>query len=273
MRALLILNEKSRRGMRDGDLVCRILADLGVECERDAAARNIEAVIVAGGDGTVISALPHVIARRLPLGIVPLGTFNDLAKTLDVPLDLHAACAAIVAGRTREIDVGNVNGVYFVNEASIGVSTRIARRQTPEVKQRFGALGVIATTLQSLRQTQPFRVQLQYDERLETFYTVQLTVANNSRFGGVFQRADASIDDGWLDLYSVELRSWLQALGIVRTIAKGDPSTAEGLRTRRSTKFIVRTRRPHHVAADGEPAGVTPATFSIHPRAVQVFIT
>jgi len=272
MRALLVLNQRSRHGLRDGELVCRTLEQCGIECERDPDAGSVAAVIAAGGDGTVISSVPLALARGVPLGIVPLGTFNDLARTLSIPLDARAACSVIQRRRTRTIDVGRVNGVYFVNEASIGLSTRIARRQTPEVKRHFGALGVLATALQSLAQTRPFRVELQYDGARETFRTVQLTVANNARFGGVFVREGAAIDDGWLDLYSVEVGNWLQALRVVRKIITRDPSSGEGLRTRRSTRFTVHTRHAHHIAADGEPAGMTPASFEIVPRAIEIFV-
>lgn len=273
MRALLVLNERSRRGLREGDFVCRSLAGCGIDCVREASeAGQVDAVIAAGGDGTVISTVPEALERGVPLGIVPLGTFNDLARALGVPLEIDRACAAIMAGKTRSIDVGRVNGVHFVNEASVGVSTRIARRQTPEVKQRFGFLGIVSTTIQSLRQTRPFNVECEYDGRVEKFRTVQLTIANNARFGGIFERPDAAIDDGWLDLYSIEVENWLQALAVARKIVTRDPSTGEGLRTRRSTRFVVRTHHAHHIAADGEPAGMTPATFEILPSAVRVFI-
>ncbi len=272
MRAVLLLNEKSRLGKRDGDLVCRTLADAGIECERDPDCTGVASVIAAGGDGTVISSVALARQRAVPLGIVPLGTFNDLARTLGVPLNVQDACAAIAGGRTRKIDVGSVNGVYFVNEASVGLSTRIAKRQTPEVKRRFGALGIISTTLQTLHQTRPFFAELEYDGRKEAVRTIQLTIANSGRFGGVFEREDASIDDGWLDLYSIEVDNWLQAASVVGKALRRDPSSGEGLRTRRSTQFAVTTRHAHHIAADGEPAGMTPATFRIIPHALEVFV-
>lgn len=272
MRALLVLNEKSRRGLREGGSVCRALEGCGIDCVRDPHEASVDAVIAAGGDGTVISTIREAIARGVPLGIVPLGTFNDLARTLGVPLDASQACSAIARGRTRSIDVGRVNGSYFVNEASIGISTRIARRQTPEIKRRFGILGIISTTLQALRQTRPFRAEIEFDGRREQLRTVQLTIANNARFGGIFERPDGAIDDGLLDLYSIEASNWLQALRVAGKVVRRDPHSGEGLRTRRSTRFTVRTPHPHHVAADGEPAGLTPAVFEILPRAAQIII-
>lgn len=272
MRALLLLNEKSRRGARDGEVVRRTLEECGVECVRDPQARGVEAVIAAGGDGTVVQTLPLAIERGVPLGIVPLGTFNDLAHTLELPMEIAAACEVITSGRTRTIDLGRVNGVYYVNEASIGLSARIARRQTPDVKRRFGAFGLIATTLQSIRHASTIPVEIEYDGRTERFRTMQLTIANSGRFGGIIERGDASIDDGWLDLYSVEVRNWLQAIAVARKIIARDPRSGKGLRTRRSKAFRVLTRRPHQIAADGEPAGATPALFEVVPRALDILV-
>ncbi len=273
MRVLLIVNEKSRKGGREGALVCSTLEDLGIDCSQDASAENVDAVVAAGGDGTVISTLPIAIERGVPLGVVPLGTFNDLARTLGIPLDVRGACETIAAGAVHEIDAGRVNGSYFVNEASVGLSTRIARRQTPQVKQRFGLLGVAATALQSLRAARFFTVTLTYgDGAVERFRTIQLTVANNARFGGIMERPGASIDDGWLDLYSIEPRNWLQAVRVAGKILARDPDSGEGLRTRRAARFDVSTNHRHHVAADGEAAGFTPAVFEIVPKAVRVFV-
>lgn len=212
------------------------------------------------------------LARNVPLGIVPLGTFNDLARTLGVPAAIANACETIVRGQTRIIDLGYVNGCYFVNEASVGVSTRIARRQTPELKQRFGLFAIIATALQTLLEVRPFSADISFDGRSEHVRSVQVTIANSARFGGVIARADAAIDDGWLDLYSIEPRNWLDAFALVRKILAGDPSSGQGLRTRRSQRFEVRTRHEHHIIADGEPAGMTPAVFEVLPKALTVFV-
>ena len=271
MRALLVLNEQSRFGRREGAAVCRLLEEAGIACLRDPAAA-VDSVIAAGGDGTVIGAVPLALERGVPIGIVPLGTFNDLARTLGVPLNIRKACEVIGRGHTRTIDVGRVNGRHFVNEASIGVSARIARRQTSEIKQHYGVLGVLSTTLQTLGEIRPFYAEIEHDGQSEVSRTVQITVANNARFGGIIERPDASIDDGWLDLYSVEPRNWLDAFALVRKIVTRDPSSGQGLRTRRSTTFSIRTHHPHHVSADGEPAGVTPATFEVLPKALRVLV-
>ncbi|MFN2448266.1 MAG: YegS/Rv2252/BmrU family lipid kinase [Candidatus Baltobacteraceae bacterium] len=272
MRALLVLNQRSRRGAREGAAVCKRLAESGIECDVARGARDVEAVIAAGGDGTVIYSVPLALERGVPLGVVPLGTFNDLARTLGIGTDTGKACEAIAHGSTRTIDVGRVNGVHFVNEASIGVSTRIARKQTPAAKQRFGLLAVAAAAVHTIRETRPFGVTLRFDGNCEQFRSVQLTIANSGRFGGVIDRPDAAIDDGWLDLYSVEVTNWAQALPLVYKILSRDATSAKGLRTRRAQQFLVQTAHAHHISADGEPAGMTPALFQVLPGALRVFV-
>lgn len=274
MRAELLLNPESRRGREMAAAVRDDLRRYGIET-LDAATPHsdrIDCIVSAGGDGTLTRAMRRAIELGVPLGVIPLGTFNDLARTLGIPFDVGAACAAIAATRTRSIDVARVNGVYYASEASIGVSTRIARLQTPQEKRRFGTLAVIATALQAFRYARPMKVDVGFDGRCERFKTVQLTVANSHRFGGVFNVADAAIDDGWLDLYSIEIDTAAEALSVARAILRGERHDAPGLRTFRAKKFHVHTHRRHHVSADGEPAGRTPATFEVMPKALSVYV-
>lgn len=284
MRALLIVNSQSRRGLASLGPIRQILTKLGLATveasvsDASGAAQamrefrdRIDCVVVGGGDGTVISMIPGLLESKLPLGIIPLGTFNDLARTLDLPLEIEAAARRIAAGAVRNIDVARVNGAYFVNEASIGLSSRIARLQTSEIKKRFGFLAVFATSLQALRGSYPFHVEVEYDGKIERFKTIQLTVANSHRFGGLIYNETAAIDDGQLDLYSLEIAHWFQAIPIVWKLLAQTHAPVAGLRIRRSERFSVRTRRNHHVTADAEPAGFTPAIFEILSGALQVY--
>lgn len=274
MRALLLLNPESRRGREMAPTLREDLRRCGVEAVDAGAAEGskVDCVVSAGGDGTLTRAMARAIELDVPIGLVPLGTFNDLARTLNVPFDVAGACATIGAGKTRTIDVARVNGVYYASEASIGVSSRIARIQTSGDKRRFGALAVVATAFQAFRYVRPMHVTLSFDGKSERFKTVQLTVANSHRFGGVFNVADAAIDDGWLDVYSVEIDNAAEALSVARAVLSGKRQDAPGLRTYRSTAFHVHTRRSHHISADGEPAGETPATFEVLPKALRVYV-
>lgn len=275
MRVHLFINERSRRGGEHAPAVRKALADASIEAVETPSyedAHGAEAIVCAGGDGTLLRAIGAAVESKLPIGIIPLGTFNELARTLEIPLDVDGAVKAIAGGRLREIDVAEVNGHFYVNEASIGISSRAARMQTPELKQRFGFLGVLWTAFQAVRYGRPIHTTIRFDGRAERFQTIQLTVANSHRFGGLLNVSDAAIDDGWLDLYSVDIESPREAFAVARTMFAGKRRDAPGLRTRRASAFHVETRHPHLIMADGEPAGTTPARFRVLPKALRVFV-
>jgi diacylglycerol kinase (ATP) len=272
LRAELVLNPLSRRGKQLGDAVRAELGRAGVEVvENGSSSPGIDAIVVGGGDGTLAGQISRALALGVPIGVVPLGTFNDLARTLAIPLDVEGACAVIASGRTRTIDAARVNDAYFLTEASIGISSRLARRQRPEEKQRFGFLAIVASLIQAARYVRPFHAEIAYDGRRARVRAMQLTVANSQRIGGFITVEDAAIDDGWLDCYSIEIDNVAQFFEVASAIVAGRRRSSRGLRTFRSRAFDVRTRRPHHISADGEPAGKTPARFEILPRALRLF--
>lgn len=270
LRARLVVNPHSRRGAQLGEAVSAELRRLGVVLVEDET-RPVDAIIVAGGDGTFAREIPRSLALDVPLGIVPLGTFNDLARTLSIPFDVEGACAVIASGRTRRIDAARVNGVYYVTEASMGISSRLTRLQQPRDKQRFGLLAIAATVFQAARYARSFHAEIAHDGIRDRLRTVQLTVANSQRFGGFITVADAAIDDGWLDCYAIEIENLVELLSVSGAILTGKRKATRGLRTFRSQAFEVWTRRPHHITADGEPAGTTPARFEMVPKALSVF--
>ena len=272
MRVRLVVNPRSRRGRLLGDLVRDELRLRGVDVLESEAHDGIDAIVVAGGDGTLVGEIPRALALDVPVGIVPLGTFNDLARTLGIPLDVAGACAAIAAGKTRRIDAARVNGTYYVTEASIGISSRLARRQRPEEKQRFGFLAIVASALMAARYARSFDIEISYDGAKDRVRALQLTVANSPHFGGFITVEDAAIDDGRLDLYAVEIENARQLLAVAGAMVTGRRDVAQGVRAYRARAFHVWTRRPHHISADGEPAGKTPARFEVLPGALRVFV-
>ncbi len=275
MLAQLVINTQSGRGRTYAQATREALHDAGIAIVETAWPSEVvpqaECIICAGGDGTLLEGIGSAITRNLPLGIIPLGTFNDLARTLRIPLDVGGAVQVIAARHERAIDAARVNDRYYVNEASIGISSRITRLQTPELKQRFGFLGVIATAFTALRYARPIRAEIHFDGRHERMRTIQLTVANSQHFGGFLRVADVAIDDGHLELYSVDIRHLYQAFAIAYAMLTGRRFDVPGLRALRSQRFDVVTRRRHHIAADGEPAGTTPASFEVFPKALRVF--
>ncbi|MCB5174117.1 MULTISPECIES: lipid kinase [Microvirga] len=284
-RALLIVNSKSR----SGEAQCRFAIErlkahdiepIHVECHKREDmgsiivehADRVDCVVVGGGDGTINAAAFGVIEANLPLGILPLGTANDLARTLGIPFDLDDAADVIAAGKTRRIDLGIVNGEPFFNVASIGLSADLAKRLTRDIKRRFGRLGYALVAMNVLAQARPFRATITSDKEAIRVRTLQIAVGNGRYYGGGNAvEKDAAIDDQHLDLYSLEFdRAWKMAF-MARSFRSGEHGAWREVRAIRAKEFDIRTRRPRSVNADGEIVTKTPAHFSIKPCAVTVF--
>jgi len=286
LRVLLAVNVRARRGRDARSRAAAALRERGHEVvvadtrkaadlERAIAGERgrIDVAAVGGGDGTLISAIAGLRSAGVPLLILPLGTINELARTLAIPPNIEAACGLLETGQTHAIDVGCVNGVWFFNEASIGLSTHVAREQTGEVKSRWGMLAIPLATVRALGSLRPYHLEVELENGEQTvFRTMQLTVANSYRFGGVVENPQARIDDGTLDLYSIELRRWWDPIEILGAVALKRFPAAKGVQTVRGKRFVVRSRRPHHVFADGEPATKTPAEFTVVPQAISVYV-
>lgn len=284
-RVLLVVNTRARRGRdaralaksaleRHGHTVVigetRRPSDLAKTIAQHG--NDIDLVMIGGGDGTLIAAIAGLRAAKKPLVILPLGTINELGRALAIPFDVAAACALVDEGRSRAIDIGCVDGFWFFNEASIGLSTYVAQLQTGEVKSRWGMLAIPIATLRALRHLRPFHLDVEIDGVAQTFRTVQLTVANNYRFGGVVENVDGSIDDGFLDVYSIDIRQWLDVFRIIVAVARKRFPQASNVQTFRAKRVRVRGRHRHSVFADGERASRTPAEFTIVHQAIDVMV-
>jgi YegS/Rv2252/BmrU family lipid kinase len=230
-------------------------------------------VVVGGGDGTLNAAAAGVLKAGRPMGILPTGTANDLARTLGISTDVNGAIRIISAAHTRFIDIGSVNDSLFFNVASIGLSAELAQELTRDVKRRFGKLGYALAAIKVLSQARPFRATI--SDSSGSFRSVTLQVAvGNGRFygGGNIVASGAQIDDGALDLYSLEfLHAWRLVL-LFRSFRRGEHKELSDVRAVRDTHFEIRTRHPRPVNADGEIVSETPAIIRILPKALEVIV-
>ena len=284
-RALVLRNPEARRGQEslDGPFRQLELAGIDVTIETFEAlpeiARDIvrlrsiaDLIVICGGDGSISSGAMAVMESGLPLGIMPMGTANDLARTLAIPMDLTAAARVIAAGQTRRIDMGTVNGHAFFNVASIGLSSELAQGLDPTLKKRFGRLGYALAATKVLTKASRFHAMITEKGRTIEVDTFQIAIGNGRHYGGGnVVRDDAEIDDGHLDLYSLELRNlWKLAL-MLRSFRSGTHGAWQEVRTARCVEFDILTKRPMPVNTDGEIVTATPAHFKVHPGAVAIF--
>ncbi|HRO12312.1 lipid kinase [Amaricoccus sp.] len=243
------------------------------DCAPDGAPDGApDCAIVCGGDGSLCLAAPGLLATGVTLGILPMGTANDLARTLGIPDDLEAAADIIIAGRQRRIDLGTVNGTPFFNVASIGLSVELARELSGELKRRWGRVGYALAALRALLRAERFSALVTEGEETLRTRTMQVAVGNGRFYGGgTVVAEDATIDDGHLDLYSLEIRNVLQLALMLRSFRSGAHGAWSEVKTLRGTEFEIRTRHPRPVNADGELIAETPAVFKVHPGAVTVY--
>ncbi len=285
LRALAIFNRRARLVARNADRATDALRSAGltlftpeVRSRAEAAhlvrahAGEVDLVIAAGGDGTLNAVLQGLIGTRLPLGILPLGTANDLCKTLDIPLDLEAACEVIARGNTRRIDVGRVNDTYYFLEASIGLSVALCRQLRGDAKTRLGVIAHALSAIPIMRRMRRFRAYVAAGDVPEVaLNTAQLTFGNGARFGGLLASDEASIEDRKLDMYSVEFREWWTYFDALRALLRRRYDDVRTVVTMHARRFVVRTPRPMPIEADGEIVARTPAVFAALGGAVEVF--
>jgi len=282
-RALLIVNEKSRSGRAAGRQVEHALGASGITVERPsgedlsgairAAKGTVDCVVLGGGDGTLNKSLPGLLDTGLPLGVIPLGTANDLARTLALPLDLTQAAQVIAAGHRKSIDVGMVNGIPFLNVASVGFGVDLTRALTHDSKLRWGRLGYLVAAFRVLRRMRPFHATITVGGTVQRCKTVHLAVGNGRHYGGgMTVSEDAAIDDNRLDVYSLEVPGALALLKILPSLRIGRHGRWAEVRTMAGQDVLVETRNPRSVNADGEIVTRTPAKFRVVPGALEIYV-
>ena len=285
--ALLFANVASRQGAMDLAPALEVLREGGVRVldERPPDVRQLGAwildhrgaadlVVIGGGDGTLNAAAEALVEAGLPLGILPLGTANDLARTLEIPLNLIDASRAIAAGRTHRIDLGRVNGKHFFNVASLGLSVHVARELGVEIKRRWGVLGYPLTLWRALGQHQSFRAQIRCNAMRARVRTIQISVGNGRHYGGGMTiAADAAIDDGMLDIVSVAPQGLLELIVNLPAFRWGKHEKAPRMvRHWRCSEIEIRTVRSMPINTDGEVTTATPATIVVVPKAIEVYV-
>ncbi|GLS43554.1 lipid kinase [Methylobacterium brachythecii] len=286
-RALMMVNPRARNGsvplgairdgLRSGGIEPVEPAGLeGTQADCSAAivrhAKDCDLIILGGGDGTLNAAAAALIETGLPLGILPLGTANDLARSLGLPLDPLAAAQVIATRDPQPVDLGWVNGHYYFNVASIGFSADLAGELTAEAKKTWGTLGYAIAAFRLLRRARPFSITIEHDGTVERVTTIQASVGNGRHYGGgMTVSEDATVDDGKLDFYSLEVDHWWRLIALLPALRRGTHGQATDVRAFSTTEIVLRTRKPRPVNTDGELATHTPAHFKVMPKAVRIF--
>jgi len=296
--ALLIVNPSSGQGRpqesREALLaalrpfVRDVLVTQGAGEAEDAARRaalsgHYDAVLVAGGDGTVNETVNGLVSARadggalLPLGVIARGTQNVLAHDLSLPQhDLPAVVSMLAGGKTRAIDLGRAGDRCFCLMAGFGFDAIVVQNVVPGVKDLIGPGAYALATFQTLAQYQSTSVRLTLDgeEVRSEAYLVVVANASSYALAQVKMAPFASIDDGWLDVCVFE-RAPGDRIGFVTQIMAmfarrhlRDPR----VRYYRARRIVIDSDPPIQGQLDGDMFRATPLTIDVLPHALEVFV-
>lgn len=247
-------------------------------CAEAAAAKGVDALVAAGGDGTVSTAAAAVAGTSLALGVLPMGTLNHFARDAGIPLDLEEAAAAIAAGRTRPVDVAEANGRLFINNVAVGLYPMLVREREAQQRDlgRTKRRAMMVAAARALWRFSSRRLTLRFAGMKAPIETPLLFVGNNKYETGLFRlgRRDA-IDQGELCLYAPLARSrlgfaWLSLRAVLgRPDRQRDFLTVEGIEA-----CEIHSRRPRlMVAMDGEARWLeTPIRCRVRKGALRLIV-
>lgn len=245
---------------------------------KGALRNGVDMVIAAGGDGTVSQVVSGMLNSQVPMGILPAGTGNVLARNLTIPLDLRSALGVLGSEHSvQEMDVMEVNQKEcFVLNVSVGISSLVMRNTVREEKRRFGFLAYIWHAIDSILHTDMHRFRLRIDGRSIRVVASELMIANSKFMGLQPQMGNVDIqpDDGQLDIFIVRTQAFRDYLNIfaaflLRRKEEYDPK----LYYLQSREVIeIQTERPLPAQADGEEVGTTPLAIRLIPRGLRVVV-
>ena len=289
-RALCLVNPKARSGEAGAAKLEELLTAAGIAAEvvptgspKEAEATlrqragEFDLIVIGGGDGTISGLAAAVVESGKPLGIVPLGTANDLARSLAIPTELEAAAQVIVEGRTAAIDVGRLETAAgerrFLNVASLGLAVNVARFHKGPRKKLLGILAYPLSWGDGWRASRPLRVILTLDGVARPARVLQLAIGCGRYYGGgLTMDEEATHFDGLLRLYYLKPVSVLSLLALLPALWRGRLKRSRDAVTWSGRTVEVAAARPLQIDVDGELGFATPARFTVEAAGLPVFL-
>ena len=283
--AILVVNAMSRKGADVFQEVRDKLIAAGIDLNEAHAIHDPDEmdkviceaierapmVIVGGGDGSLSTNVDFFLGKDTVFAILPLGTANSFAGTLCIPKDIDSAIDVIANGERKRIDLGCIDGDYFVNAAAIGLSPMIAETVPHKLKRHLGMVGYMVWALWCAVRFRPFRLVVTHDDgRCEKVWATEVRIANGTHHGGVELVESQEIDSGEIVIQAVTgtsvfglAWSWFATLAKL----KSRHGTTQEFRGR---KMRLDTRPRRHISIDGEVSAKTPVTVSVARGAIEV---
>ena len=280
--AILVINAGSRRGADLFEQARDKLSAAGIELLEAKKCKTAEImhkavkralkrspmVIVGGGDGSLSSFVDDFVGTDVVFALLPLGTANSFARTLGIPLDLDGAIDVIANGEQREIDVGCINGDYFLNAAAMGLAPKVAESVPHGLKKVLGRLGYLVWAGWSAANFRAFRVKLEDGRRTHRMWATEVRIANGRYHGGIELIENADLKSGEIVVQVVEGRSIAKLGWSYFASAAKLKARHQTVREFVSREFKLSTHPRMKVSIDGELGDETPLSISALPDGV-----
>ena len=244
--AVFLYNTQSGKGKaaRSVEAICTVFRAYGYEIEPrliDFSANpfdgneTIDLMVVAGGDGTV-NYVVNAMKRKgldIPLGVIPSGTANDFARALGMSREPLEAARQIASGGVERVDVGCVNGLWFVNIFSFGIFTTTSQRTPDKRKHRIGKLAYIIEGVKEFRSMHAVPLEIEADGDRFDLRSLMVLIFNGETAGGFHLARRSSIKDGLFDCILLEKKNFFRStLAMCRYLAGGQPKIVRHLQAR-----------------------------------------
>jgi YegS/Rv2252/BmrU family lipid kinase len=231
-----------------------------------------ELPVVVSGDGLLGAVGGAMAGSETPLGLIPTGRGNDLARSLGIPTDPEAAVEVLLAGHTRTIDVGEANGKRFLGIASVGFDSE-CNRLANETHFLRGNLVYVYSMVRTLIGWKAARFTLAVGEERRRFGGYFVAVANNGVYGGgMYIAPEAELDDGEFDVVAITEVGKLRFLRGLRDVLRGTHVDKQEVTTFRASRLQIDASRPFPVYADGDHLTDLPVSLRVLPRCLSLLV-
>jgi diacylglycerol kinase (ATP) len=241
---------------------------------RDAVQQDFKLFIAAGGDGTLSGVVDGLVGTQIPLVILPTGTWNSLARALDIPLRIDQALDLVFQEHAiRTIDAMQVDQNFFVLSVSAGAGSRIMREVEREEKRRYGMLVDLWKGLAHLLEFRSYLFDVKIDGKTTKFRASELMVANSAILGIKALQLDPDIrmDDGKLNVCRIYANTIGDYLKLAVSMFRGDQKHTWNLLCVDALQEVeIRSKEKLPVQGDGDLIGRLPVTVKIRPKAIRI---
>ena len=286
-KAVLVVNARSRKGQDLFKEAQKKLKDAGIELlashglrdpakliptVKEAVRSGAPMVIVGGGDGSLSSTVDEVVGRDCVFALLPLGTANSFARTLGIPLDLDGAIRTIASGRRRRVDLGIINGDYFANAASMGLSPMIGKTVPHNLKRYLGRVGYLSWAIWCLIRFRPFKLSVDDGREKKTVWTTEVRIANGPYHGGVELVESATVTSGEIVIQAVIGQSKMRLIWDWFSKYFKLPAREAAHEEFRGSRLSIDSKPRLPISIDGEVLAETPAIVEVASRSIEVVV-